>query len=144
MKDIYDSVVASYHRCRQTGQFFDAFYKIFLHASPEIAALFAQTDIVRQKLMMKQSLLEMLSYYCGTDSARQDIERLGKLHQRFNLRPEHYALWLKSLCEAVAQHDPKFSEDLGEQWREAMQPGIELMHSLGPVTERLPNKPQGD
>ena len=129
MKDIYDNVIASYHRCRQSGPFFDTFYEILLGKSPEIASKFVRTDFARQKLMLRESLLEMLNYYCGVESVRQEIERLAKLHRRLEVRPEHYELWLDSLCEAVAKHDPKYRVELGELWREAMRPGIALMLS---------------
>jgi hemoglobin-like flavoprotein len=129
VKDIYDNVVASYHRCRQSGALFDTFYEIFLRKSPDIASKFARTDFVRQKLMLKESLLEMLSYYCGIESVRHEIEQLGKLHRQLGIRPEHYELWLDSLCEAVARHDPEYRVELGELWREAMRPGITLMLS---------------
>jgi hypothetical protein len=40
---------------------------------------------------------------------------------------EHFALWLDSLCEAMAQHDPEFNAELERMWRELMQKGIDLM-----------------
>lgn len=129
MKAVYDDVVASYHRCRQSRTFFDTLYEVFLGKSPEIAAKFVRTDFARQTLMMKQSLLEMLNHYCGVESVRQEIERLGKFHRQLEVRPEHYELWLDSLCEAVTKHDPEYRVELGELWREAMRPGIALMLS---------------
>lgn len=129
MKDIYDRVVASYHRCRQSSEFFDTFYEIFLPKSPEIASKFVHTDFARQKLMLRESLLEMLNFYCGIDSVRKEIEQLGKLHRQLEVRPELYELWLESLCEAVAKHDPEYRVELAELWRQAMRPGIALMLS---------------
>ena len=131
MKAIFDSVIASYHRCRHSGALFDTFYEIFLSKSPEIAAKFIRTDIDRQKRMMKESLLEMLCLYSGVELAKQAIERLGKRHIQLEVRPEHYELWLDSLCEAIAKHDPEYREELDGQWREAMRPGINLMISVG-------------
>jgi PAS domain S-box-containing protein len=125
-----DQVIASYHRCRQSGAFVDTFYDIFLRKSPEIAAKFVHTDFARQKLMLRQSLLEMLNYYGGIESVREEIEQLGKRHHQLEVRAEHYEQWLDSLCEAVARHDPEYRDDLGEMWREAMRPGIALMLSV--------------
>jgi hemoglobin-like flavoprotein len=130
VKDLCDQVIASYHRCRQSGTFFDTFYGIFLGKSPEIAAKFALTDFARQKLMLRESLLEVLNLYAGIESVREEIEQLGKRHQQLDVRPEHYELWVDSLCEAVASHDPEFRNDLGEKWREAMRPGIAMMLSF--------------
>lgn len=130
MKNKSDQVIASYHRCRQSSGFFDTFYDIFLAKSPEIAAKFAHTGFARQKLMLRESLFEMLNYYCGIESVREEIEQLGIRHQQLEVRPEHYELWLHSLCEAVESHDPRYQEELGEIWREAMRPGIALMLSV--------------
>ena len=127
MKDVFDEVVASYHRARESGPFFDTFYEILLGKSPEIAAKFIHTDFARQKLMLKQSLLEMLNYYCGIESTRKEIERIGALHRQLEIRPEHYELWLDSLCETVARHDPEYQPELEGLWRNAMRPGIALM-----------------
>jgi hemoglobin-like flavoprotein len=130
MKAVYDEVVASFHRCRRSETFFDTLYETFLGKSPEIAAKFVHTDFARQKLMMKQSLLEMLNHYCGVESVRQEIERLGAFHRQFAVRPEHYEQWLDSLCEAVSKQDPEYRVELRELWREAMRPGIALMSSV--------------
>ena len=130
MKNVCDQVVASYHRCRQSTAFFDTFYEIFLGKSPEIVAKFARTDFARQKLMLRESMLEMLNFYGGIKSVREEIEQLGKLHHQIEVRTEHYEQWLDSLCEAVARHDPEYRDDLGEMWREAMRPGIAMMLSV--------------
>ena len=108
---------------------FDTFYDIFLGKSPEIAAKFAHTDFARQKLMLRESLLEMLNYYGGIESVREEIGRLGKLHRQIEVRAEHYEQWLDSLCEAVTRHDPEYRDELGEMWRDAMRPGIAKMLS---------------
>jgi hemoglobin-like flavoprotein len=130
VKNVSDQVIASYHRCRQSSAFFDAFYDIFLGKSPEITAKFAHTDFARQKQMLRESLFEMLNYYGGIASVREEIEQLGKRHQQLEVRAEHYEQWLDSLCEAVARHDPEYRDDLGEMWREAMRPGIAMMLSV--------------
>jgi hemoglobin-like flavoprotein len=130
VQKVCDRVIASYHRCRQSSGFVDTFYELFLATSPEIAAKFAHTDFARQKLMLRQSLFEMLNYYCGVESVRAGIEQLGKRHRQLEVRPEHYEMWLDSLCEAVAKHDFEYRDELGEMWREAMQPGIAMMLSV--------------
>jgi hemoglobin-like flavoprotein len=130
VNNAYDKVIASYHRCRQSSEFFDAFYDIFLGKSFDIAAKFASTDFARQKRMLRQSLFAMLNYYCGIESVREEIEQLGKLNHQLDVRPEHYEMWLDSLCEAVAKNDPEYRDELGEMWREAMRPGIAMMLSV--------------
>lgn len=124
-----DEVIESYHRCREDARFFDTFYDIFLLKSPEIAKKFKHTDFTHQKLMLRESLLEMLCLEQGMQGAREEIMSLGHRHKDLQITSEMYTMWLDSLCEAVEKHDPQCTPLLAKKWREAMQPGIELMLS---------------
>jgi hemoglobin-like flavoprotein len=122
----FDQVAASYQRARATGELFDTFYKLFLRKSSEIPAMFARTDFPHQKLMLRESLLEMITFSRG-GAGREEIERLAARHRDLKVQPRHYELWLDALCEALAQHDPAFTPQLAQLWRDAMRPGIEIM-----------------
>ena len=126
-----DEVLASYHRCRGDSGFIDTFYEIFLAKSPEIAKKFEHTDFAHQKLMLRESLLEMLCLEQHMEGSRQEIQLLARRHRDLHVTAEMYAMWLDSLCEAVEKHDPQCTAELTQQWRSAMQPGIEIM--LGEV-----------
>ena len=129
-----DEVTASYHRCRADDSFFDTFYDDFLAKSPEIAEKFRQTDFAHQKLMLRESLLEMLCFEQGMDGARAEIKLLGRRHKDLRITSAMYGMWMDSLCEAVAQHDPQYTPELAQKWRDAMRPGIDLM-----ISESDPN-----
>ena len=122
----FNQVVASYHRARQSGELFDTFYRLFLGKSPEIPPMFAHTDFPHQKLMLRESLLEMLMF-AQTGSGRDEIERLAERHRSLNVQPTHYELWVEALCEALAKHDAAFTPQLEHLWREAMRQGIAVM-----------------
>jgi hemoglobin-like flavoprotein len=131
MDSTFDQVVASYHRARQSGQLFDTFYSLFLSKSPEIPPMFARTDFPHQKLMLRESILEML-VFAQTGSGRDEIKRLAERHRQLNVKAAHYDLWLDALCEALATHDNQFNPMLEHMWRDALKKGIELM-SANPV-----------
>lgn len=122
-----DEVTASYHRCRADESFIDTFYDVFLAKSPEIAKKFVHTDFKHQKLMLRESLLEMLCLEQGLDGSREEIELLGRRHNDLQITAEMYTMWMDSLCEAVEKHDPQCTKELTQKWRVAMQPGIDLM-----------------
>ena len=122
----YQQVVSSYHRARDTGELFDTFYRILLAKSPEIPPMFARTDFPHQKLMLRQSILEMLLYW-QLESGHEEIERLARRHRELNVTTRHYQLWLDALCEALARHDPSFTPELEQLWRTALRPGIDAM-----------------
>lgn len=126
MESHFPEVVASYHRARRTGKLFDTFYERFLAKSADIPKLFALTDFAHQKLMLRESILEML-VFAQTGAGRDEIVRLAERHRQLRVTREHFALWLDSLCEALAQHDPEFNAELERMWRVLMQKGIDLM-----------------
>lgn len=126
MVSAQDHVIASYHRARRTNGLFDTFYGIFLGKSPDIPPMFARTDFAHQKLMLRQSLLEMM-IFAQTTAAREEIDRLAERHRELNVQPHLYDLWLDSLCEALGRHDPQFSPELERVWRDVMQPGVDVM-----------------
>ena len=122
----FNQIVASYHRVRSAAEMFDTFYRFFLGKSPEIPPMLAHTDFPHQQPMLRDSLLEMLTF-AQTGSDRDEIERLAERHRGLNIKPRHYELWLDALCEALPQHDPAFSVELEQMRRHAMQKGIKFM-----------------
>ncbi|WP_442508503.1 globin domain-containing protein [Novipirellula sp. SH528] len=129
--DDLDMVTASYHRCMHSGGFVDTFYERFLASSPEVASKFRHTDFEHQKLMLRESLLMMIMFSQGLSHVREEIEQLAVRHDRdhVDIPPPMYDLWINALCHAVEQHDPKFTAEVEQDWRIAMQPGIDLMKS---------------
>jgi hemoglobin-like flavoprotein len=126
MNSPLEQVIASYHRARRSNELFDTFYDLFLRKAPEIPPMFFRTDFTHQKLMLRQSLLEML-IFAQMNTGRDEIDHLAERHRQLNVKSQHYDLWLDALCESLAQHDPQFSPELERMWRNAMQPGIEVM-----------------
>ena len=130
-----NELTASFYRCRRDGTFIDTFYDLFLAKSPEIAQKFVNTDFRIQKLMLRQSLLEMICFERGMSGTREEIERLGRSHRDLNITPEMYSMWLDALCEAVQQHDPEFTPELEQLWRQAMLKSINEMILAGASEE---------
>ena len=126
-----NDLTASYYRCRHDDEFLDTFYDLFLAKSPEVAKKFANTDFEVQKLMLRQSLLQLLCFDRGISGAREEIERLGRRHKDLNIKPEMYAMWLDALCEAIRVHDPQYTPELEQLWRDAMLKSIDLMIAVG-------------
>jgi hemoglobin-like flavoprotein len=126
MNSPLDHVIASYHRARRSAALFDTFYGIFLEKSPDIPPMFAGTDFTRQKLMLRQSLLEMM-IFAQTPAGRDEIDRLAERHRELKVQPHHYDLWLDSLCETLRQYDPQFGPELEQMWRDVMRLGIDVM-----------------
>ena len=131
MAEQANELTASYYRCRRDEHFLDTFYDLFLSKSPEVARLFAKTDFKIQKLVLRQSLLEMLCFDRAMPGTREEIERLGQHHKELRVTPEMYAMWLDSLCEAIQKHDPSYTPALEQLWCAAMLKSINEMIAMG-------------
>ena len=125
----YETVEASYDRCLEDEEFFDTFYDIFLGKSDEIPPLFENTDFKKQKQMIRMSVRMLVRLGLGEPATVHAIQKLGELHssREKNIRPSLYALWLDALCESIKSHDPEYTPELEQQWRDTMQPGIQMM-----------------
>ena len=121
----------SYGRCLLNADFLDRFYDGFISASPEIADRFAQTDMNRQKTMMRISLSMLVMFDDGKPIARPALEQLRSSHGpgRLQIPRHHYGLWLDCLLQAIRASDPKLTPELEERWKAAMQKGIDFMAS---------------
>lgn len=126
----------SYYRCRRDGDFIGTFYDVFLSKGPEIAEKFAHTDFNLQKLMLRQSLLEMICFDRGMSGTREEIRRLGHRHQELGVTPGMYSMWLDALCETIQKHDPRYTPELEQLWRTAAHKSIDEMISVCAADER--------
>lgn len=126
-----DSVTHSYHRCLSSERFLDTFYEKFLGKSDEIASKFRMTDFDRQKRMLRESLLMMVMFNRDPEMLEEDMTALATRHGRqgVDIPARLYAHWLDALCEAVKEHDPQYSADIGMKWRKAMEQGIKFIIS---------------
>jgi len=122
----------SFKRCEATGDFADTFYGIFLNTSPEVASMFSATDFEKQRKLLRGTVLIMVNRDISEPKAAEALERIGHSHSKtkLDIRPELYELWLDSLCATVMQLDPDWTEELEQDWRVQMRPGVSLITSL--------------
>ena len=131
--DQVEKFLASLKRCLARPDFMLHFYGLFMASSDEIREKFAETDFDRQTQVLADSLWVMaVAAQAPKESpAWGDLPRLAALHNRegLDIRPELYDDWLDCLVEAARRHDPLFSPDLEEAWRETLAVGIAYMRS---------------
>lgn len=108
--------------------FFEAFYKRFLSASVEISNLFRETDMERQRTMLKKSFYSLLTFYASSN-ADHYLERIAHSHShaKLNIKPEFYDLWLEALIATAREFDVDFGPRTELSWRLVMAPGIVYM-----------------
>ena len=121
----------SFDRCNERTDFFDLFYQHFLSASSSIADKFAETDLDRQKRMLKKSLVMIMLARKNDAAAETYLKEIAERHSSrdLNIEPYMYEVWLECLIRSVKQCDPMFSEEVEQAWRDVMSHGIEYMIS---------------
>ncbi len=130
--DLIQSVRESYDRCCLNGDFPATFYEIFFMKSPEIPKLFADTDFTQQKRHLRAALLLLIKYEPGDEPTRIALAKIGRSHSRGerNIRPDLYPYFLECVCETIKIHDPEWSVELENQWKERVRGGVELITSM--------------
>lgn len=122
-----DRVFQSYGRCCKNELFFVDFYDRFMGSSPEIRAMFMDTDMKQQRHLLRNGIMQLILHARGMPDSK--LRALGESHSRggYNIRPDMYGTWLDALMDTVRKHDPEYSDTLASAWRRALQPGIELI-----------------
>ena len=117
----------SFHRCLTTPDFLRAFYDRFLASDPRIAPLFRDTALDRQTKLLQHALGLLFVYAKHGDVSL--LERVAERHshRELDIPAELYAVFLDSLVATVAERDPEFAPEVGDAWRAALTPGIDLM-----------------
>lgn len=122
----------SFGRCTLSDQFLVTFYEILTGSLDEIRIQFAHTDMPRQRRLLKEGLIYLISYPTGNEFARKRVTELGISHSRaqLNVRPEFYQIWADSLMQAIERHDSNYDAALDAAWRRILAPGIAAMMAL--------------
>ena len=126
-----DAVNQSYGRCIMAPDFYDAFYDTFVKSSDRIAPLFKNTDLARQKQIMRGTITYVIMYAKNPQMtfASDKLKSVGDVHSRsrINVPPDLYPFWADSLIKAVKTFDKEFTPALEQQWRQTLAPAIELL-----------------
>jgi hypothetical protein len=123
---LISTVQRSYGTCCLKREFFDDFYRSFVASSPAVAAKFVNTDMQKQKALLRSSISLLIMYAGGNALGKAKIQELGKSHSRreLDIGPQMYGYWLASFLDTVKKHDPQADQGA---WRQVLNLGIEAM-----------------
>ena len=122
----------SYERVSNLGEnnnlFYDCFYEKFIGTSSEIADKFKDTDMEKQKIMLRSSILYIMQLF-STHEIHEYMEEIAVIHDRkhMDIRPEFYDVWMECLINTVSELDPYFDDRIELAWRMVFSPGITYM-----------------
>ena len=107
--------------------FFNEFYRVFISSSPEIKEVFKNTDMTKQKDMLRDSVSYMVSFFV-TKIADVRLIQTGKHHtQALKVSPQMYELFVDTFLIALENTYSRYNSKCGLAWRITLSPGIELM-----------------
>jgi truncated hemoglobin YjbI len=106
-------------------RFFERFYDLFLE-DPEVAELFASTDMQRQVQMLKKSLFQLVSFYVLNEPSAE-LRRLAEIHKAVGVSPVMFDTWMQALLKTVEEFDPEFNELTELSWCWALAPAMTYM-----------------
>jgi hemoglobin-like flavoprotein len=124
-------VIASFGRCCIQPDFFDRFYEIFVDSHPGIAPMFAETNMKRQKELLRHGITTALMMISGkSKSAEQTLLRIARSHGpegSVHVGADLYPFWRDSLIACVREFDEEFTPELEREWREAVNRVIQFI-----------------
>src|SRR5690554_4079027 len=122
-----DLVFQSYGRCCRKDDFFVDFYDFFMASSDAVRNRFVNTDMPAQRHLLRNGVMQIILVARGMSDRK--LRDLGESHsrKRMDIKPEWYALWEESLLKTVRAHDPEWTPELQQAWREVLKPGIDLI-----------------
>jgi hemoglobin-like flavoprotein len=123
--DSYERVAIS---AADSERFFSTFYENFLAASASVARKFEGTNLTRQRLMLRESLILLIDFSVHREESPA-LRKVALLHSKADrdIPPELYETWLEALFETLGALDPRFSASVELAWRIVLAPGIEYM-----------------
>ncbi len=116
----------------ETGEIFlSKFYESFTSASPDVRKKFQNTDMQKQKIVLRESLFNMQDFYVNKQ-ATDYMRGIADLHSKKDkdISPQLYDLWLESLVVTVRELDPEYDRDVGLAWKMVMSMGITYMKDI--------------
>lgn len=116
--------------------FADAFYSELFRRCPEVPALFVDSDMANQGLMLVSLLSFVLESLDNPATLQRRLRHLGHMHARAGVREEHFTAFLACLRDtAQAFAGQAWTPEMAALWDEAL--GVirtQMLIGLGEAT----------
>lgn len=124
MTQFLADVQASYGRCLKERGFITRFYELLLERDERINQMFAKTDWSQQNKALRRGISIALTFAGGSSIVERSMKEMADAHSRKGRAPVDPALyihWRESLVQAVSEFDPRFNDELGIDWQQALK-----------------------
>jgi hemoglobin-like flavoprotein len=111
----------------QKEAFAQAFYDRLFEQFPQVKPLFTYTDMRLQQNKLLGALAMVVSNLRHPEKLVEPLKELGRRHESYHVRPEHYAMVGAILVETLAHFDSTWTLDLQTAWVGAYETIVEQM-----------------
>lgn len=117
---------ASFARVGSNPAFLERFYETFLKSHPAVAPMFTNTDMRKQRGLLRTGIVMLLRYAQADPDAKTVLARLAEKHDRRHLgvHPTMYGYWVESLIATLKEFDPRWTPELERIWRDTVAGGV--------------------
>jgi putative two-component system protein, hydrogenase maturation factor HypX/HoxX len=99
----------------------DEFYRRLFETAPAVVALFATTDLERQKAKLLRTLVVVRNSLHDPGAIVPNLQRLGARHVAYGAQPEHYPVVGETLIAAMATvAGSAWRSEYESAWRDAL------------------------
>lgn len=114
----------SFARVGLNPDFLDHFYENFIKSDRTIAKILEGGDVEKRKALMLAEIVATIQFHRGAKASDLILAKLAHNHQEIDLPSSMYEPWLESLLLTLQSHDPKWSDDLNNIWRQTLSKGL--------------------
>ena len=93
MAEHYEDLQQSYGRCLRDRHFIERFYEVFHASHPSVPALFADTDMGRQRLALRRGVSVAIFHAAGSPLSRRATGEMADVHSCEGRSPVDPALY---------------------------------------------------
>ncbi len=114
-------------RCNTNPAFLRIFYEHLLDISPEIKAMFGDSNMESHIKIVQKSLETMASVANNEQSSMEYLQEIAEKHKSMRLKPEYFKFWEISLLATIAKCDPEYDEKIRRAWKDMLSKGINFL-----------------
>lgn len=120
--DIVSLKQSFYMIASQKDAFAHSFYQRLFSYYPEVASLFAYTEMKRQESSLMATLAAVVAGVERGDNLVPTVQKLGTKHYHYGVKPEHYPLVGSVLLETFNEYlGQDFTAQMQDAWNQAYE-----------------------
>ena len=111
-------------------EFFERFYQNFTNSDPLIRDAFKNTDMEKQKSMLRQAIVHMVMFFSNKKASDYFIKTSITHKDKYCIPTHLYDNFVDTLISTLQNYQPNFNNETAVAWRITLAPGIEFMKHI--------------